>query len=54
MNWKEEYENRYDGIDHASYRDNSSPDKESEEGLAPIDIVNSVDAYLLLSNDALG
>jgi len=53
MDWDDEYDNGYDGIDYASHRDNSIPDTgNSDGGLDFKDIANPVSAYFFLSDDA--
>ncbi len=53
MDWDDEYDNGYDGIDYASHRDRSIPDTgNSDGGLDFKDIANPVSAYFFLSDDA--
>jgi len=52
MDWDDEYDNGYDGIDYATKRDGSMSNKGAEGGFDPTDIANPVSAYFFLSDDA--
>jgi len=52
MDWDDEFDNEYDGMDYASHRDAAVLDTGSEGGVDPMNIADSASSYFLLSDDA--
>lgn len=52
MDWDDEYEHGYGGIDNAIQQHESMGDKGGEGSFDPLDITDPSTAYLFLSDDA--